>query len=293
MNNLVLLDARVTVAICTYNRSHYLKSCIESVLNQSYSSIKIMVYDNGSTDETFLVVRPFLSDKRVSYVRRAINGGPVKIFNQAMDECSTEFLVLFHDDDIMGQDMIKREIYLMNANPECAIACNSTAMTQSSVAIFRRGEWVFRSLVQGKGCDIVCPSVMLRMKPINSARLRFKPIGPATDWLLWLEVNERFDILLLKKDMLFHRIHSGSDYSRSRANDWIKSYRFIENKFGHLNLFKSRAVWANSIYFNIISNLKFKEIICMHKKISSHEWYFDYNLLKMIAHSIIKYFFKK
>ena len=51
---------RVTVAICTYNRANtgYLEQAIQSVINQVYEDINIVVYDNGSTDNTFDIVLP-------------------------------------------------------------------------------------------------------------------------------------------------------------------------------------------------------------------------------------------
>jgi glycosyltransferase involved in cell wall biosynthesis len=54
---------KVTVCICTYNRAEMLRESIQSVLNQSYRDMKIVVLDNCSTDNTKELVLSF-NDER-------------------------------------------------------------------------------------------------------------------------------------------------------------------------------------------------------------------------------------
>lgn len=63
-------EAKVTIAIPTYNRARLLKVCLESVLAQDHPDFGVVVLDNASSDDTQTVVRSFADrDRRVTYIR--------------------------------------------------------------------------------------------------------------------------------------------------------------------------------------------------------------------------------
>ena len=63
---------KVTVCLPTYNRAHYLREAIESVLSQTFQDFELLICDNASTDETSEVVKSF-RDARIRYVRHSRN----------------------------------------------------------------------------------------------------------------------------------------------------------------------------------------------------------------------------
>ena len=76
------MDNLVSVIIRTWNRSKYLKEAIDSVLNQTYKNIEIIVVDDGSTDNTADIVKAYGEKVRYqiqkhSGVSRALNAGVI------------------------------------------------------------------------------------------------------------------------------------------------------------------------------------------------------------------------
>ena len=63
----------VTVIVPTYNTSKYIKKCIDSILNQTFKNIELIVIDDGSTDNTKDIIEK-VNDKRLKYVYKE-NGG--------------------------------------------------------------------------------------------------------------------------------------------------------------------------------------------------------------------------
>jgi len=63
------MSPTVSVIIATYNYGRYLAGAIDSVLAQTFTDWEAIVVDDGSTDDTPEVIRPYLSDQRIKYHR--------------------------------------------------------------------------------------------------------------------------------------------------------------------------------------------------------------------------------
>ena len=86
----------ISVVIPSYNRAPLLKRAMESVLNQTFSDIELIVVDDGSTDDTARVVEGFM-DPRVRYVYQK-NSGACVARNRGIDEAVGDYIA-FHDSD--------------------------------------------------------------------------------------------------------------------------------------------------------------------------------------------------
>lgn len=107
----------LTVALTTYNRSHYLKESLSAILNQTYRDFELLVLDNGSTDDTPYVVLSF-KDDRLRYIRNA--PGYTSIFNSLSAQwiARGDRLLITHDDDIMEPDMLEQQMALIAERPD-------------------------------------------------------------------------------------------------------------------------------------------------------------------------------
>jgi GT2 family glycosyltransferase/glycosyltransferase involved in cell wall biosynthesis len=65
----VFEKASVSIVMPTFNRATEIRSAIDSVLMQSHKNWELIIVDDGSTDDTALVVKPYLSDKRIQYIQ--------------------------------------------------------------------------------------------------------------------------------------------------------------------------------------------------------------------------------
>ena len=63
----------ISVILPTYNRAHLIKRSVESILNQTYENIELIIIDDGSTDNTKEVIES-LNDKRIVYIYQKNQG---------------------------------------------------------------------------------------------------------------------------------------------------------------------------------------------------------------------------
>lgn len=147
----------VTVALLTYNRSHYLKESLSAIINQTYRDFELLVLDNGSTDDTPHVVLSF-NDDRIRYVRNAPGGTAHFNALSAIWMARGGRLLITHDDDIMESDMLERQMALIAARPELtAVWTNKSIIDESgnvvqpwftppgASRIFERGEFIAKA----------------------------------------------------------------------------------------------------------------------------------------------------
>ena len=59
----------VSVVIATYNMGQYIDQAVDSILNQTWSNIEVVVIDDGSTDNTQETIGKYSADQRVIYIR--------------------------------------------------------------------------------------------------------------------------------------------------------------------------------------------------------------------------------
>lgn len=114
----------VSVVIPTFNRSATIAAAIESVLQQTYHDIELIVVDDGSTDGTSQVLRGF--GDRVRVVRQA-NAGPSSARNRGVAAARGCLLAFLDSDDVWLPEKIERQVTLLlrgGAATSCCV-CNA------------------------------------------------------------------------------------------------------------------------------------------------------------------------
>lgn len=114
--------AKVKLSVCmpVYNGSKYISKSIESVLAQTYKNFYLNVFDNQSTDDTEKIVKGF-KDPRIKYYKNKTNLGLVGNHQRCLDSCETEYLNIWHDDDIMMPENLEKKIALLEKNSDVGI----------------------------------------------------------------------------------------------------------------------------------------------------------------------------
>jgi glycosyltransferase involved in cell wall biosynthesis len=241
------VSKRVTVVICAYNRTDFLRESLQSVLNQTYKDIRIVVLDDCSTEDVESVVRSF-DDGRIEYIRNEKNLGLVGNWNKAFEVCDTEYLNIFHDDDRMFPWMIEKLVWVLDNNPNVVVALSGKFFTLESSAIpsapekmngllYEKGEFV-RNICSRGANYVVCPSAFFRKRAIDSAGMFFRDdVGLAADLYFWLEANSKgLPLYILNSPLLEYRVHPGSFSNTSGSEKWIFTHKRVEDLIKGMNI---------------------------------------------------------
>jgi len=108
----------VSVLIPAYNHEQYVEAALQSVVDQTYSNIEIIVINDGSTDRTGEVVLSFISkhtEYNINYIDK-LNEGICRTLNKGLELAKGKYVALLASDDIWLPDKIEKQILIMEAN---------------------------------------------------------------------------------------------------------------------------------------------------------------------------------
>ena len=97
----------VSVLIPVYNGETYLKQCLDSIVNQSLKNIEIIVIDDGSTDDSPLIIQRYQTDERVRIIAKS-NSGYGDSLNVGLDSAIGEYISIVESDDIIPINFLER-----------------------------------------------------------------------------------------------------------------------------------------------------------------------------------------
>ena len=118
--DLFMGDNIVTVIIPTYNAENTIDRCIESIVNQTYSKLKIICCDDCSTDNTWAkLVTWQKKDSRITILKNTENMGAAYTRNRCI-ELATDIVVQIDDDDYCTLDRIEKQVAFLNTHTEYA-----------------------------------------------------------------------------------------------------------------------------------------------------------------------------
>lgn len=112
--------ASVDVAVPNYNYGRYLRACVESILNQDGVTVRVLIIDNASTDESVVIARSLAQDPRVELVLRDENLGTHASFNEGIDWAEADYFLLMFSDDFLVPGALKRATDVMQSDPSIA-----------------------------------------------------------------------------------------------------------------------------------------------------------------------------
>ena len=106
----------VSVIIPTYNCDRFISYAINSVLNQSYTNLELIIVDDGSTDNTTGIIQKY-TDRRIRYFHKE-NGGEPSARNVGIKESRGDYIAWLDADDVFASNILKTYINILNSDPQ-------------------------------------------------------------------------------------------------------------------------------------------------------------------------------
>ncbi len=124
----------ISVCIPTYNGSKYLKECLQSVQEQTYTDFEIIVCDDCSTDNTFEIVKNFQEkDSRIKLTVNKNNLGLVGNWNHCIELANGEWIKFVFQDDLMYNTCLQEMIQATNNHTQMVV-CEREFLFENNIS---------------------------------------------------------------------------------------------------------------------------------------------------------------
>lgn len=232
----------VSVCIPVYNGEKYIKYTIDSVLNQTYKNLEIIICDNCSTDNTVSIVESY-NDKRIKLYKNRSNIGALNNSNKCIELSSGYYIKFVYADDIINRNTLEEMVSIMEKNSKIALSAVNFCHIDEKNSIITKpilnmssGKYsskpIFRRLVI-EGNIIGCPSgVMIRKSFLNIVGLFKDELKYMSDYDMWIKLCKVGDFYFINKSYMYFRVHLNSISNNNISTiKRVKDFYYLLNKY--------------------------------------------------------------
>jgi len=128
---------KVTALVPSYNHGRYLRERIESILNQTYPNVELIVIDDQSDDDSDAVIKALRQRADFQYIRNSKNSGtPFAAWEKVVALATGKYIWICESDDVAEPSFLTTAIAKLEATPDAALFyCSSTIIDESSQQI--------------------------------------------------------------------------------------------------------------------------------------------------------------
>lgn len=237
----ISMDDLISVVIPTYNRAKTLPRAINSVLNQTYKNLELIIVDDASTDGTEEIIKEF-KDSRIRFIKNEVNKGGSAARNIGINEAKGEFVAFQDSDDEWHLRKLEIQMEAMKvSSPNVGVVYCGLIRIQEGKSSYFPPKY-FRNkdgnIVDTlKKQNIIGTQSALIKKSCFEKSGNFDETFPRLqDWELFIRIAKFYDFIFIDKPLVtvFHQEVSIS----SSPEKLIEALELIVQK--HINIFDDK-----------------------------------------------------
>lgn len=205
----------ISIIIPTYNCEKFVEQALQSVFNQTCKDFEIIVVDDGSTDETKMVLAPYMNKIRYEYKS---NGGVASARNYGLSLAQGDYIAFLDADDVYKPGKLEKQLRLFQNDPAIDVVYNDVEVadehlqyisTLKSEGAYEAKEDFFcmllvRQIVPGPA------SIMLKRECIDRGIQYPEQYKNAEDYQFIIDLASHYQFKYLAEPLYIYRRHSGN-----------------------------------------------------------------------------------
>ncbi len=251
------MENLVSIVMPSYNTAEYIGESIKSVQDQTYTNWELLIVDDCSTDNTDDVVKAYLSDSRIRYIKNENNSGAAISRNRALREAKGKWIAFLDSDDLWEPQKLEKQIKFMEEN--------GYAFTYTDYMIQLNGQWlpyvydgpmVVNRRKMYDYCYFSTITVMYDREKIGLVQIA--DLRKNNDYAMWLQIIEKSNCYRLPEVLSYYVKHEGSVSSGSKLK-LIKWHYILFRKGLNKSAFASIVLTGRNLFFGVLKKLYYKK----------------------------------
>lgn len=230
---------RTQIYILCRDRLNYAREAIRSAVEQDIDDVEIIVSDNSDDDAVGEMIAAEFPG--VTYIRRSPVLNALSHFRTVIEESGAEYVVLFHDDDVLDPGYVRTMRAALDAQPDIvAVGCNAKVLRDTTptnhlfmmalahnVVLTTAEQLLDFYLRFNKHRAAPFPGYMYRQTAIEGLYLDSRDGGKHADVTFLMKLIERGNFLWLAKPLMQYRMHSTNDSAVEHVGQRLRLLRYI------------------------------------------------------------------
>lgn len=223
----------VSIIIPTYNRAKFLGAAIKSALDQSFEDSEIIVVDDGSTDETRLVIEQYR--QRINYIYQT-NQGRSNARNRALRLAKGRYIAFLDSDDLYLANKLELQVSFMENHPEFGMIYTSAyCMNDDGVALHdtynaTASGHIYKDIAFFVPITVALPTVMVRREVFETIGHFDENLNRFEDTDMWRRISKQFLIGALPEYTCRLRTHQENALASQDPISIMNSLEYYANK---------------------------------------------------------------
>jgi glycosyltransferase involved in cell wall biosynthesis len=248
----MVLNPLVSVILPVYNSEQFLRESIDSIINQTYTNLEIIIVNDGSTDGSKSIIESYL-DKRIIVIEHPNNKGLIQSLNEAIIKSTGSYLVRMDGDDVAFNTRIEKQVHFLQENPSIGIIGTDAIFFKDHIgmpaknwerALNTKTPAAIKKVLLWENC-MIHPSICMRGAIAKQLLYNANQVN-YEDYDLWLRaIANNYKIAKLNEPLLYYRIQEDSitQTTLRKSNFYFQKagvkFRFFKNCLskGKLNFF--------------------------------------------------------
>lgn len=232
--DVVMKTPHISVIIPTHNREKFIGAAIQSVFNQTWQDLEIIVVDDGSVDNTKDLIQAYHSEK-ITYVHLK-QGGPGWARNNGISRAKGDMVAFLDSDDIWEPNKLELQMEVMAGDPQVKMALANfkfidpvdNILNESGVDPDYSYDGQFlRDYLDGR-LPVYTSTVMVKRDVFDKVGSFDEQHMIAEDLDLWIKIAAHFKVGYVHKPLTHIRKHSGNISGASRKKTYFAATVMIE-----------------------------------------------------------------
>lgn len=213
MTETTLCSPKVSIQMCTYNRAHTIVQAIDSVLNQTYTDWELIILDDCSTDTTEEILKPYLTDVRIRYIKNEQNLGITKNRNKALSLSKGIYVAVLDSDDYwIDSTKLEKQVSALDTDMSCALVGTYMHIVDQENTFIKKvtyptsNTYIHKTLLLK---NMFChSSVMYRKDIVQTLGGYDESLAIWEDYDLWLRIGIQHTYINIPIYGVAYRIHT-------------------------------------------------------------------------------------
>lgn len=228
------IHSKVSVIIPCYNREDFICETINSVLNQTWPNIELIVVDDGCTDGSRTILESYGGRLTVLEHSGRVNRGQSAAINLGLHYCSGDYLAILDSDDLFAPDKIEKQVSFLEKNPEFGLVYSNGMYIDGSGNEIGRMHYGTHQPPSGpeqvlEDCTYNVPSNSLfRRSVFEKVGFLDETLRSAQDHDYGIRIAEVTRIGYIDECLWKYRRHGGSISNNRTLERWKNGFKILE-----------------------------------------------------------------